>query len=359
MQTSDSNCVDYIISLQTLEQIASFNSSSHHKNAFNHEKGRGKLFKLKELLKCNQCQEEYNENNRVPYLYPCGHYLCDKCRTTNAQGQFICPIDRSVLNKNNYKKTIDIKPYENNNEYCVIHKVIKSHFIEETKEILCVFCALDKMKNNPFIEIQEIKNKTYEMSLCIYNEIDKITGQIELIEKYMKDNKNCQETEKNKIEIKYNKIIQEIKLKKKELIEQIDEVYFSNEKQLTHFLEVLETYFNSFKEIIERNTQWETHPSLFVSDFSLYEKLKSSDKCRKSDNIIDYKECKYYMNTPNRESKDVLFIEFGKIIIKTINISFSPTPRKPIVVNRNNRTVHLKSKSTQNIFPKRKMKNNL
>ena len=312
---------------------------------------------MKELLKCNRCQQEYNENNRVPYLYPCGHYLCDKCRITNSLKQFICPIDGNILNKKNDKNQIHITPFENSTEYCVTHKVIKTHFIEETKEIFCVFCALDKMKNNPFIEIQEIKSKTYEMSLSIYNEIDKITGQIELVEKYMKDNKNCQETEKNKIEIKYNKIIEEIKLKKKELIEQIDEVYLSNEKQLTHFLEVLETYFNSFKQIMERNTQWETHPSLFVSDLSLYDKLKFSDKFRHNDNIIDYKECKYYMNTPNKESKDVLFIEFGKNIIKTINISFSPAPR--IVVKRNNRTVHLKSKSTQNIFAKRKRKNNL
>jgi len=38
-----------------------------------------------------------------------------------------------------------------------------SHYVEDTKEIICVYCAFIMFKENPHQEIKEIKSKTKEI----------------------------------------------------------------------------------------------------------------------------------------------------------------------------------------------------
>ena len=98
---------------------------------------------------------------------------------------------------------------------CEIHKGQKlTHFIEETKELICVYCAFERFKQNPGIEIKEIIDKCREMEQemdCIIEENQYNVGIIQTSLKEIKKNK---ENEEKKINEVFDKLREVVKIKR-------------------------------------------------------------------------------------------------------------------------------------------------
>ena len=61
---------------------------------------------------------------------------------------------KSVLN-NYYSNSSNIDTDDSSN-FCAIHPEQRiSHFVEDTKELICIHCAFNKLKNDPNIQIKE------------------------------------------------------------------------------------------------------------------------------------------------------------------------------------------------------------
>ena len=157
------------------------------------------LVTLNFLSICQCCKNSFNSKENIPYLFKCGHFFCKQCiieQFTDKEG-IKCPNDGLIANSiselkilNNFitdktvtqrtsspfsspdaaieKNKFCQKIIDNNNEKvqnfsfksCEFHKGQKlTHFIEETKELICVYCAFERFKQNQGIEIKEISER--------------------------------------------------------------------------------------------------------------------------------------------------------------------------------------------------------
>ena len=82
------------------------------------------------------------------------------------------------INDNNAEENIDDSPEgaeaeEYSQNFCSIHPEQKiSHFVEDTKELICIHCAFNKLKRNPNVQIKEISEKCKEYLNDLDNIID-------------------------------------------------------------------------------------------------------------------------------------------------------------------------------------------
>ena len=70
--------------------------------------------KLKEHIICNICNEEYNEKEREPLVFNCGHGFCKACVTEILKSQnkkcSVCKIALEYQGINNVKKNFELIP---------------------------------------------------------------------------------------------------------------------------------------------------------------------------------------------------------------------------------------------------------
>ena len=153
------------------------------------------LITLNFLSICQCCKNQFNSQNNVPYLFKCGHFFCKQCineQFTDEEG-IKCPNDgliakylselkilNNFINDKNAEKNIKIKYKE---IYCEYHKGQKlSHYIENSKELICVYCAFERFKSNPGVEIKDINEKCKSMENKIDNIIDDNQHNVEIIQ---------------------------------------------------------------------------------------------------------------------------------------------------------------------------------
>ena len=153
------------------------------------------LITLNFLSICQCCKNQFNSQNNVPYLFKCGHFFCKQCineQFTDEEG-IKCPNDgliakylselkilNNFINDKNAEKNIKIKYKE---KYCEYHKGQKlSHYIENSKELICVYCAFERFKSNPGVEIKDINEKCKSMENKIDNIIDDNQHNVEIIQ---------------------------------------------------------------------------------------------------------------------------------------------------------------------------------
>ena len=131
---------------------------------------------------------------KTPFLFKCGHFFCKKC----ILDQFIdeegikCPNDGLVAKSiselkilNNFitDKTVTQRTTNSNCIYCNIHKGQKiTHYIEQTKELICIYCAFEKFKRNPNWVIKEISEKFKDIEKDIDAIIDENQKNVGIIQ---------------------------------------------------------------------------------------------------------------------------------------------------------------------------------
>ena len=163
----------------------------------------------------------------------------------------------SDLNNNNISNNnINDKDGEENNEnspnseeysqnFCNIHPEQKiTHFVEDTKELICIHCAFNKLKNNPTIQIKEISEKCKEYLSDLDNIIENNQKYSQIIQNSLNDiNENKENEEKKIIEI-YEQLLNLLVTNRNNFLIKIEEIYQENtgnmNKKLENFGEIID-----------------------------------------------------------------------------------------------------------------------
>ena len=134
---------------------------------------------------------------------------------------------------------------EYNQNFCNIHPEQKiTHFVEDTKELICIHCAFNKLKNNPTIQIKEISEKCKEYLNDLDTIIDNNQKYSQIIQNSLNDiNENKENEEKKIIEI-YEQLLNLLVTNRNNFLIKIEEIYQENtgnmNKKLENFAEIID-----------------------------------------------------------------------------------------------------------------------
>jgi hypothetical protein len=148
---------------------------------------------------------------------------------------------------NNENENIEESPEQDeyNQNFCNIHPEQKiTHFVEDTKELICIHCAFNKLKNNPTIQIKEINEKCKEYLNDLDIIIDNNQKYSQIIQNSLNDiNENKENEEKKIIEI-YEQLINLLVTNRNNFLIKIEEIYQENtgnmNKKLENFAEIID-----------------------------------------------------------------------------------------------------------------------
>ena len=115
--------------------------------------------------------------------------------------------------------------------------------MEETKELICIHCAFNKLKNNSNIKIKEIPEKCKEYISDLESIIENYKNYIQIVKNSMNHiNENKQNEEKKIIEI-YDELQNLLLTNRNNYLIKIEEIYQQNKinmnKTLEHFEEIM------------------------------------------------------------------------------------------------------------------------
>ena len=222
------------------------------------------------ISECQCCKKHFDNNIHIPYMFKCNHFFCLKCikqNFTSEDGSIHCPIDGKIANsileipilKNPTSENHHVIGFTNelpqnifnlHQNFCKIHKNQKlSHIITNTNEVVCVHCAFEKLKENPNFEIISIKDKYNMIINCIDKIINNCQKNIKLIGNTMNLIKKNKENEETKLNIFYDNIIKCITLKQKEDLIKINDVFITNQAELSQKLDTC-------KDILEQSMEF-------------------------------------------------------------------------------------------------------
>lgn len=165
----------------------------------------------------------------------------------------------NVSNLNNLNNNINVKDAEENIEdspegaeaeeysqnFCNIHPEQKiSHFVEDTKELICIHCAFNKLKRNPNIQIKEISEKCKEYLNDLDNIIDNNQKYSQIINNSLNDIRENKENEEKKIIEIYEQLLNLLVTNRNNFLIKIEELYQENtgnmNKKLENFGEIID-----------------------------------------------------------------------------------------------------------------------
>ena len=206
------------------------------------------LITLKYISICQCCKNSFNSTIYIPYLFKCGHFFCKKCideQFTDDEG-IKCPNDGIVALSlselkllNNLITDKNVEALTSRGNTCEVHKGQKlTHYIEDTKELICVYCAFARFKKNPKTEIKEIKEKCNEINSDLSGIIEDNQHNVEMIQSALKDIKKNKESEEKRVNMFFEQIMSYFENKKTEMLNQIDSLFTENARKLSQKLEL-------------------------------------------------------------------------------------------------------------------------
>ena len=212
------------------------------------------LITLNYISICQCCKNPFNSTINIPYLFKCGHFFCKKCieeQFTDEEG-IKCPNDglvaysikelkllNNLITDKYVESNTQREGFLNNGNLCEIHKGQKlTHYIEDTKELICVYCAFSRFKKNPKSEIKEIKEKFVDINNDVDIVIEDNQHNVEMIQGALKNIKKNKETEEKRVNNFFDQIMNFLKNKKYEIMSQIDSLFTENARKLSQKLEI-------------------------------------------------------------------------------------------------------------------------
>ena len=249
------------------------------------------LITLKFISICQCCKNAFNSTINIPYLFKCGHFFCKKCIDENFTDEegIKCPNDGLVAYSINELKLLNnlitdknVETQRNfNGNFCDIHKGQKlTHYIEDTKELICVYCAFSRFKKNPKIEIKEIKDKLNDISVSVDNVIEDNQHNVELIQGNLKDIKKNKETEEKRVNTFFETILNNLLNKKNEILNQIDSLFTENARKLSQKLEIFSSKIEqseNLKNFIDEYLKNDSSGNLFPEILDNFNKLSKEN----------------------------------------------------------------------------------
>ena len=226
------------------------------------------LITLNYISICQQCKCKFDNTHHIPYLFKCGHFFCKQCietAFTSAEG-ITCPTDGVVAYSLSELKLLYDLITDNGNDthlqqnvnYCNIHKEEKlTHYMEDTSELFCVYCAFAKAKKNPHVEIKEIKDKHNEMLNELNCVLEDEQRYVKMIQGGLSEIKRKKDREEKKVNVFYEQMISYYKNKQKEDLIRINLLFTENERKLSCVLEEVSKRIEKcekLKNVIIHNT---------------------------------------------------------------------------------------------------------
>jgi hypothetical protein len=276
-------------------------------------------------------------------LLKCGHFFCLKCIKENFTDEegIKCPndglvalsvkelkllnnliTDKSISSQRNEKnieeniENVNMNGINTNEKLdmknsCKIHKGQKlTHIITETKQLVCVYCALDILRKNPKCEVKEIKEKFDELILDAEKIINLNQNNIKIIQDSLKDIKKNKETEEKNINLYFDHIFKYLNSKKGEYLSQIDSLFTDNAKKLKQKLEIFSEQIEQGESLKALIDNYDTNNN-FDEIMETYIKLDTIKKTEKDNNEINLQEYKF---SHDDETKIMKYINnFGDI----------------------------------------------
>jgi hypothetical protein len=268
-------------------------NENEEENEIEGEEDTNPLITLNYISICQCCKSPFDSVVHVPYLFRCGHFFCKQCieeNFTDDEG-IKCPNDGLVAYSlsnlkllNNLITDKDIDVQSQRGIFCEIHKGQKlTHYIEDTKELICVYCAFAKFKKNPKTEIKEIKDKNTEMITELNSIIEDNQHNVEMIQSALKDIKKNKETEEKRVNMFFEQIMSFYKNKKNEILNQINSLFTENAKKLSQKLELFSSKIEQ-SENLKKLINNEDSMISQANSFSFLEMLERFNKLTKSNN---------------------------------------------------------------------------
>lgn len=305
----------------------------------NDNEGITNLITLNYISVCQCCKENFNSSQNIPYSMKCGHFFCKKCIESYfsyEDGSICCPSDGMVASSISQLKLLSNLIVSNeevmsqrSNGMCQVHPEQKmSHYVEDTREVICVYCAFAKFKKNPKFEIKEINEKCTELIDNVDKVLEENQHHVEIIQSALKDIRDNKVNEENKVTALYDQIIQYIYDKKTEALENIDNMFTSNAKKLgekldyfTNKIEEAETLKNQISFLLnnESNNINETIErfNTFLKDSLDQTKLNLELTEFKFSHDDETKLMKYLNNFGDLKSKSK-FVRFGRADLNSL-----------------------------------------
>ena len=276
-------------------------------------------------------------------------------------------LSNNNLNEKEAEENIDDSPgaEEYSQNFCNIHPEQKiTHFVEDTKELICIHCAFNKLKNNPTILIKEISEKCKEYLNDLDNIIDNNQKYSQIIQNSLNDiNENKENEEKKIIEI-YEQLLNLLVTNRNNFLIKIEEIYQENtgnmNKKLENFSEIIdiaEKLKEDFEAIADQAPYEFNHLTQAFNKFI----REMNDKSKSDLDIIQYnfshdelnKVLRYLNNFSDVKTRKKCFrFDFLKnngsqnYAIREIN-NFSNYNNYNNLINRN---VNMTDNSNNNIF---------
>ena len=353
------------------------------------------LVTLNFLSICQCCKNSFNSVDNIPYLLKCGHFFCKQCilqQFTDEEG-IRCPndglvnksiSDLKVLNNFITDKTItqrtsanclippgqlgmqnlfsnsnnNINNYYPNIQYktCEIHKGQKlTHFIEETKELICVYCAFERFKQNQGIEIKEIVDKCREMEQEMESIIEENQYNVGIIQASLKEIKKNKENEEKKINEIFDKLIDVVKLKRDEHLNKIDNLFTNNAGKLSQKLDLFSFKIEKSEDIKEKIKIFLNNGdnNKFIQLLEYYNKIKNEVKLVQNLKLNLYK---YKFCYDDEITVSKIVSKFGQIKLIPKAFTFMGNTLKEenkgndLILNENMKGINDKDNYTSNDF---------
>ena len=169
---------------------------------------------------------------------------------------------KKITNKKKHKhrsRSLVTNRYNSNNSeeeesgnFCRIHPEQRiTHFVEETRELICIHCAFNKIKNDPNIQIKEIPEKCKEYIADLESIIDNNKNYMQIIKNSIGHiNENKKNEEKKIIEI-YEELTNLLITNRNNYLIKIEELYQLNKSTMDKKLENLEEIINISEKLKE------------------------------------------------------------------------------------------------------------
>ena len=253
------------------------------------------LITLNFLSICQCCRNQFNNINNIPYLFKCGHFFCKECieeRFTDEEG-IKCPNDgligKNISELKLLNNFINDKPIKqqikSKNDYCQYHKGQNlTHYVEDTKELICVYCAFERFKTNPNFQIKDINEKYRTMENRIDTVIEDNQQNVEIIQNYLRDIKKNKENEVTKLNEVFNRLFEILKIKKEEILSKIEKIFADNAKKLSQQLDLFSNKLEKSERIknqifsFQNNQEEISFPQLIDIYESFIKELNNTNK---------------------------------------------------------------------------------
>lgn len=154
-------------------------------------------------------------------------------------------VKSSDINEENEEENLEDEDDEYIQNFCNIHPEQRiTHFVEDTKELICIHCAFNKLKNNPNIQIKEIPEKCKEYLNDLDTIIDNNKKYAQIIQNSLNDIEDNKEKEEKKIIEIYEQLLNLLVNNRNNYLIKIEELYQENannmNKKLENFAQIID-----------------------------------------------------------------------------------------------------------------------